>query len=502
MKTNDWKKFGKRSLFAFEYRFKKDPDRGRGATSLEAASWGEFCLWVRDKNLCLHHDHGQFHDTVTWYLLPLLAWLAENWDPLFHEERFPVPCEKLDARAGYMDSLRRYLGDTDPNMQAKSAVWYAWWERHGLRSCRQGGVFPDVFVRRLMDFAEISWGNMPIAGTGEDFYFAVPMETALLPVEQVAEPLLQGLRDAVLALQAVDASQEMMALAACVQEIAGAGRWRTRLAWYAERMVEFLDLVPDQIRGGLEQSQGFIRRLAPSGGIMFGALAPEIGRDDVATLFHAFVTAHQGDRQESELLRTVTRQDPSFPEKEPLDEGYDSALDLLDALHVTEAGGGWVDVHAVCQQLAIEIVSVDLTDSNIRGAAFAGRKVTPTILVNRAHRNNQQPHGQRFTLGHELCHILNDRFFGGDVAVVTTPWAPAVVEERANAFAAMLLMPLELINARIQHMVEPLDSVEGIILLADQLQVSRRAVLWHLYNLGKLDSRQRVRLERDLAGTL
>lgn len=486
-----WQVFGDKAQFAFEYRFLQDPDRGEGATPLESASWGEFRLWVRSKNLCLHRHHGEFLDCVTWYLLPLFTWLADSWEPLLHEEQFPsLPADKegLDARRGYMDSLRRYLGDGDPKVTAKGDAWYAWWGRHGLRSCRHGGLFPDLFIRRLLDFAEVSWGNLPVAGAGEDLSFVEPVSVARLPVEQVAEPLLQALQVAVQWLQQGDGnSQELATLSARVREITAPNRLRACLSWYAGRMVDFLDRIPSRVKSGLEQDLGFIRRLAPSGAMMFGALSPEIGHDDVEKLFQAFVMAHQ-DGRESEPLRALVVEDPNFPGRSPHDEGYDAALDLLDAVSVG-MGKEWVDVRAICRHLSIRVAQVDLADSNIRGAAFAGEGVTPTILINGAHKNNRYEVGRRFTLGHELCHILNDRFFGSDVAVVTTPWAPEAIEQRANAFAAMVLMPLDLLNARIARMTEPLESTSGIAQLADTLRVSRRAVRWHLFNLNKLDAR-------------
>ena len=198
----EWTLFGDKKRFAFEYRFRNDPDNGYAATLLESVSWGEYRFWVRGWNMCQYHHRGAFHQETAWYLFPLFDWLVENWDPLFHEERFPLPCEKPNARVSYMDSLRRYLGDVDPAVEAKGEAWYGWWQRHALRSCRQGGLFPDLFFRRLVDFSEISWGNFPIEGVAEDFYFTVPQGMACFPVEQVVEPLLEGLQAAVAMLQA------------------------------------------------------------------------------------------------------------------------------------------------------------------------------------------------------------------------------------------------------------------------------------------------------------
>jgi hypothetical protein len=35
-------------------------------------------------------EEGETLEAVHWYLLPLLEWLAENWNPMLQEERLPV----------------------------------------------------------------------------------------------------------------------------------------------------------------------------------------------------------------------------------------------------------------------------------------------------------------------------------------------------------------------------------------------------------------------------
>ena len=135
-----------------------------------------------------------------------------------------------------------------------------------------------------------------------------------------------------------------------------------------------------------------------------------------------------------------------------------------------------------------------MEDSNTRGVAFAGNPVEPTILINTAHPNNQEDGGKRFSVGHELCHILHDRFFGGEVSIASGQWAPINIEKRANAFSAMLLMPLDLINDKIGTLDVLLDTPAGIESLANQLKTSQKALVWHLYNLNKLDDFQRAKL--------
>lgn len=47
-------------------------------------------FWVGGRNLCLHYVDGVQYEHVTWRLLPLLEWLANDWDCILHEQRYPM----------------------------------------------------------------------------------------------------------------------------------------------------------------------------------------------------------------------------------------------------------------------------------------------------------------------------------------------------------------------------------------------------------------------------
>ena len=78
------------------------------------------------------------------------------------------------------------------------------------------------------------------------------------------------------------------------------------------------------------------------------------------------------------------------------------------------------------------------------------------------------------------------------------PWAPVDVERRANAFAAMLLMPASLVQRAVSKLAEPLNTGKGVSVIADTLQVARSSMLSHLENLGYLDETDRQLIEEDL----
>jgi Zn-dependent peptidase ImmA (M78 family) len=94
------------------------------------------------------------------------------------------------------------------------------------------------------------------------------------------------------------------------------------------------------------------------------------------------------------------------------------------------------------QKLGIELVNADLTDARVAGFSLADDVHGPTIVVN-ARGQNSNPWVRRFTIAHELCHVLHDEKMHREVSPVQYYDEDGRVgpEPRANAFAAVLLAP-------------------------------------------------------------
>jgi len=114
-------------------------------------------------------------------------------------------------------------------------------------------------------------------------------------------------------------------------------------------------------------------------------------------------------------------------------------------------------------------------------------------VINRDHAMNQHDYGRRFTMAHELCHLLHDRDRTQRVAHSSTQWAPLAVEQRANAFAAMLLMPPGAVRNAF-HPRHRLPSRADVSAMARERQVGLRAAIQHLANLGQITDDDRIRL--------
>ncbi len=158
---------GDPSALALKLELATDPDRGRGADPDVAASWGTFSLWAGGVNVTAFSDGQETHPSVNRYLLPVLEWLAEGWDPLFHEERLPCRVAGDDAAA----SLARTAFPPSAAHETWEREWQRWWHRHALQSARYGGPFPDVVIRRWRDQVEVSWRSLAPAGVSNEVRF-------------------------------------------------------------------------------------------------------------------------------------------------------------------------------------------------------------------------------------------------------------------------------------------------------------------------------------------
>lgn len=499
---------GNASQFAIELGFEPDPDNGQGASREMAASWGFLRIWARGQNLCYRMEDGQPTMEVHWYLLPFLEWLAENWDPLLHEEKLPFPHGGQHAWSG----LRLTSPARTPLDEAwaqKSQFWQQWWQRHALHACREGGIFPDVVFRRCRGEVEISWGPSQVAGAREEFRMAgLPEGFQRFAPALVAGPLYAALKKAVASLRERLADSPRMAeLERKVLGIPGdAERNEIRLAWMAglgstveamrQRLRELKTVLGQRFGPEAEALFGVAgAELAlegcPDGVLLFGSASPSIGDADVLTLARHMLRTGEEPDQPPPLADFVQFVSLSGSPDLPWDQGYRLAENFLEDAGILDDSIDFVDVRGLYAHLGIPVHEEDFQDEHIRAVAIARPDRAPKVLVNRRNRHNAGEAGYRFTLAHELCHLLHDREYGAGLAQISGPWAPAGLEKRAGAFAAMLLMPLELIERYQDRFDVGFETREDVENAAETLRVSPSSLLDHLMNLERITQETR-----------
>lgn len=503
-----WQRFaGDTASFAVSISFVHDPDEGAGSTPEESASWGGLQIWVRGLNVCSHAEYGEPTSSVYWYLLPVLEWLANNWDAMLHEERLPAQVRGTDAVASLHATRFPPALLSQDQALAWEEEWQQWWQRHSLQTARDGGLLPDIVFRRWRDQVELSWNSRLIAGVPEEIVFDVPVGVARLSPEEIAHPLHDVLFEASsYLLQVLPASARLRQLSDTVATLRQQQRTVQRYAWLAglgrtaESVLESWRRIERALAGRPELARrvlfgdtenSLVLSRGPLAAHMFGSVAPEVSEADVGTLLTLLAELVTDDEEPRELS-TLVRNQPLDPTMSAAEHGYLLAEAVLNELGLADSE--WIDIEAVLARLAVRILDTELTDARIRGLSIAGPGFQPAAAV-----NSRYPWAdtgvRRFTLAHELCHLLFDRVHRSKLAVASGPWAPLDIERRAGGFAAMFLMPTRAAGRAVERLGRQLRGWDEIAEVAQQLRTSPSATLEHLHNLGLIDDFEYERLK-------
>lgn len=506
---------GDTSRFAIKIAFCDDPDPRVGCTPEESLSWGSFQIWVKDRNLCANQFGGEIVLSAHWYLLPLLEWWVANWDPIFHEERLPNENAGADSQASLEKTSEAPRGLADDAALVWEQNWHDWWARHCTEASRTGGIFPSICLRRWREKVEISWNGIAAPARPAGVQFLEASGSARLPANEVAVPLHSVLVEAISHLLGrCPSSERLRSLQARALELSSGGEDRLawllglggalpemRKSWAAVR--EAVECLPEKVRSailGPAHERGLVFAPFPAA-LMFGAVSPDLSSSDRVELLRGLGDAYGGARGRVDELAA----DKPVEDEDTWAQGYELAEDILSVLASGREAYGAVDVRAILNELGVAVAETTLEDRWIRAVAIAGEGYRATILLNRAHSANSYPTGVRFSLAHELCHLLYDRAFAREVALPSGPWAPRDVERRANSFAAMLLMPLNRVLHAIGGSRSPRGSRGLVLDVAKSLDTSFTATVEHMRNLGLLSDEERDALldeAMDLSGRL
>jgi Zn-dependent peptidase ImmA (M78 family) len=171
-------------------------------------------------------------------------------------------------------------------------------------------------------------------------------------------------------------------------------------------------------------------------------------------------------------------------------DGYRLAQEWTAAAGVDKGRTGFVDIEWHLKGLGVHVADIELSDAGTAGLAVQPEGGAPHVFVNLRNPKCRFPSGRRFVLAHELCHLLHDRAQGQSLAMISGPWAPRELEQRANAFAAALLMPDNLLR-KAAAVSKSEMAFDLLLALAKRLQVSTDALAHHLENMGLIDETTR-----------
>ena len=304
--------------------------------------------------------------------------------------------------------------------------------------------------------------------------------------ELPANPVFAQLRDDVKRLRATSRRRRLGLLSGFLRDdLEPEDRWKQIESLFPG---DLSGQIGDAIFGA--EADELVIKSASQAALMFGSLSPSIDIADARTLAEKLVQFYDSTGESSNLSRLVKDVPVEGSDERAWKQGYQLAESLLEAVDGATAREAPIAIEGLLDHFGITVQRIALHDQSVRAVAMAGPEHKPAVLVN----DNvlySTPQTRRFTLAHELCHILHDRNYGARLALASGPWAPVDVEKRANAFAAMLLMPADLVGDVVRTLPFSLDSPDAIWAVANAFQTSFAATLDHLWNLGHIDEATR-----------
>jgi Zn-dependent peptidase ImmA (M78 family) len=486
--------FGSPEQFEIAARWSSDREPRERLPLNEGWSTGDLRITVGRQVLTQHTFGGVLSDHLSWYLSPIVEWLLDHWSWLFHEESYAwLDKSGQPAAVATFSALERTISSPDERAQDLYGAIHAWWSRHALRAADSSAVYPDIYFRRVADDVEISWLARQPEYAPEGFWLTLAPGYALLPIAAVAEPLWQFLE---WALRSAPASSEadrtlVSSLGSKLAALRKTPASELELRYVGQQVQQMLDKARKKAKLRRDSSRADdipVIESLDSAVLMFGGLNVDVSERDVLRLV-SFLADRQGGSESDELSDLVSR-----PATEawalPHEEGYRLAEDIRDELRI-EREQLYVDIEDVLRRLNVDIVERALDTDSIRGVAIAGNGFAPAILVNTTSAYNCNDAGKRFTLAHELCHILFDRTRARKLSHLSGAWAPARTEKRANAFAAMFLASTVAVRRSLCG-----TRSEDVHQLASEVGMGFSALVEHLFNVDVISDAERERLRQ------
>ena len=490
--------FGDRARFALGFQLIPDPDQG--SSPHRRVSWGQLQIWVSGRNLTAGISNDQaVVNCAEVPLAPIVEWMARNWDPMLHETRLPLPAKSAGSAAWCLDCLIS-LPDDDSELDKLLDARAEWRNRHSMGSSLPDFRVPDLHLRRVNSGIELSWDDREWRSVPNSISLQETSGSAILPTIEVAQVLFDWAMSVASELEAFPESAEFAEdMLSLLQSHRTAPSALKRLQWAAGQHLEqaardarrLVGLTNDGIEETVQALLGILdlddaALITPLTipAMLFRSVSPELTSADLCRLSQA---VNQLPSKADIPLRDYQQASPPSMSPEIVyKDGYEKAVAFRESLQIDPSLplSGKHDLEGgLLPKLGITIQEFTLEDNEIDGLAIFAPGKSPLAGVNLTCKYSSTRWGRRMTLAHELCHLLYDLSDEDSVGIVSNPWAPELLEKRANAFAAMLLMPREALEVILP--TNPRQwSPENLREAMKSLGVGRTALMNHLHNLG------------------
>jgi Zn-dependent peptidase ImmA (M78 family) len=403
-----------------------------------------------------------------WTWIDLLAWLARHWSALTLEEGWPLPLARARHPGDLLSQAQeRWRERPQAQVDQEQIELYRYLDRHNLARAMRGAYVPALTLAR-------SGNTMWVVD--EDLQ-ATRTDLAAIrqQLERIGERLAEYFRP----------SQDPQVLAT----LSAWGvrdrnlqrdylRYRTGLAGDRLQQIgsDAMSLIA-QMLSNLVPTRPEPAYLAIARMSRHVLTSPQIGR---------IIQKIHGETRDNTPLSTrlalASRAATSCLDVgKPWEQGYRLAHWLRADLQL--APDERFEPLSLMRDFDVVVLFEPLETSAIDAIACWG-DAAPFVIVNTLpDARSSTTHGQRSTLAHELCHLLVDRNRALPVAEVLGGEVDVESEQRANAFAAEMLLP-QAWAAQVWANAASPD--EALAKLRESHGVSRQLAAQHLLNTSTL----------------
>jgi Zn-dependent peptidase ImmA (M78 family) len=396
--------------------------------------WGAGTLWIQGVP-CWYANSDIEPWPIKWTWVDLLEQLAANWSSLTLEQSYPFVWLAEAPHPGDIWTVaeRRWarLGDEVANAEEPAVLEFE--RRHNLASAWKGMSLPSVVWLRNGDLVWICVEGRP-------------------PVRAPFDECLSVLRGIGDTLAYAFSASDNPRVKAAVQ------RWQAKGAQVKTSFIGTVTGLPAEslkaIAGTQDEFEYWeIAANSPweTGQVAEGELlaaarmtAGVLSPNEIADIIAFLKKLRRGKLDELNALSTavvgkVLRAALPFA----FQAGYLAAELVRDKLQ--RGNTKRFEVGDVLQSLGVEVLNVTFSTEKIDAIAVWGSR-GPCVLLNAQRKHANSEERTRMTLAHELAHLVIDRKGGLPFCEVLGGLVDEYMEQRANAFAAELLLPRSLVD--------------------------------------------------------
>lgn len=393
-------------------------DTSSRATAAQA-TWGELRLLIQGEVVWQGADPSV---GFSWTWIELLEFLAVSWPFLEWEDGFP-----LGLRPGTPSQVRAQVDDrweelAAPLREEEEEEFERFEEYHDLARALQGAVLAPVWIIR-------EGNGCWVSGGGKRVYRS--LGEVLSTLSQVAEAILER-------IVAIEDDRGHMSLEA----------WQERSYLPLDTRVSIATgLREDQLEAvkgerGWEETWEVSEDDFDLNELMAAArMAATLPPAELARVVNAVRAVPHISTPKLDLISGAASEVMlEMQARRPYDQGHALAGWLRTQPDVVSEQGR-VDPGALLEAWEVPVSVLDPLAEDIDAVACWGPLHGPAVLVNPSGSHNSSPGGRRATYAHEIAHLLIDRHDALPLAEVLGGRSSPVVEARARAFAAELLLP-------------------------------------------------------------